>query len=102
VKLELARQQWSDGNRRVEASRGEPAQYARLRDQVDVVTQELRRRLGQTYTLDELATAYDRADDWALLALHDSLPDGSPPPDSALVADAAFHAYARGAADYVP
>ncbi len=100
--VELARAQWDEGYRRVDRSRVDPPAYERLVAQVDLIVTELRRRVGQTFTLEELAAAYDGAVEWARDALHNSLPEGAPPPDTATVADAAFHVYARGASDYRP
>ena len=100
--VELARQQWQDGNRRVEDARGDLARYRRLTGQVDVVVAGLRKRVGQVFTLAELADAYDGADDWARELLDDADPEAPPPVEAGTVADAAFHVYARGAADYRP
>jgi len=100
--LELARQHWRDGNRRVEGAREDGHRYARLTEGVDIVVAGLRKRVGQTFTLAELAAAYDGADDWVRELLDESDPDGPPPTEPGTVADAAFHAYARGAADYRP
>jgi hypothetical protein len=100
--LELARQHWQDGNRRVEGARAESGRYARLVEGVDIVVDGLRKRIGQTYTLADLARAYDGADDWVRELLDEADPDGPPPTEPGTVADAAFHAYARGAADYRP
>jgi hypothetical protein len=84
--------------RRVESS----PDSARLLEQVDVVTSGLRRRIGQVFTLAELADAYDGADDWARSLLDESDPDAPPVSEPGTVADAAFHLYARGATDYRP
>ena len=100
--VQLARQQWEAGVRRIEARRSDRIEYARLHAQVGLLTAELRRRLGATYTLAELARAYDRADDWARDVLHDARDEDAPLPETATVADAAFHLYARGASDYTP
>ena len=98
----VARQQWQEGQRRLEAEAGQPALYRDLVGQVEVLTDELRRRVGQTFTLSDLARAYGGADSWS----RDALEAGSPEPESArwlpLVQDAAFHAYSRGATDYEP
>ena len=64
VEVELARQQWQDGNRRVEAARRDHPRYLQLTGQVDTVVAALRRRIGQIFTLAELADAYDGADVW--------------------------------------
>jgi hypothetical protein len=99
--LELARQQWQDGNRRVQATRGDPRRHHRLLADVEAVAADLRRRVGQTFTLQELADAYDGADDWARELLDERFPD-EVPHEPGTVTDAAFHAYARGASDYRP
>jgi hypothetical protein len=104
VNVELARQQWEEGRRRIEAARSaDPAAYRRLASQVDLVADELRKRVGQTFTLAELTDAYAHADDWARDLLFDAAERAeAPPPNVSVVADAAFHRYARGASDYVP
>jgi hypothetical protein len=102
VDVQLARQQWQEGRRRVERARSDPELYARLYAQVEVVAAELRRRVGQTFTLAQLAEAYDGADDWARAVLDDAREEDAPPPETATVADAAFDLYALGASDYAP
>jgi hypothetical protein len=102
VEVEVARQQWQDGNRRLEEARANRDAYARLLAQVDIVVAELRRRVGQTFTLAELVHAYPGADHWARDVLDEARPDDAPPPETATAADAAFHLYARGATDYAP
>jgi hypothetical protein len=102
VDVMLARQQWQDGDRRLEAARERPALYRELADRVDVVVAALRSRVGQTFTLDELANAYDGADEWARELLESDDPEVAPVSEPGTIADAAFHAYARGASDYAP
>jgi hypothetical protein len=100
--LDLARQQWEDGHRRVERVRGERTRYVRLTSQVDLLVAALRKRVGQAFTLDELAVAYDGADEWARTLLDDADPEAPVTTEPGTLADAAFHAYARGASDYRP
>jgi hypothetical protein len=100
--VELARQQWEDGRRRVERSQPGSREALRLAAEIDLVVAELRRRIGQTFTLDQLADVYDDAGEWARDVLYDARPEDAPPPDTATVTDAAFQLYARGAADYRP
>jgi hypothetical protein len=100
--LALVRHEWEDGSRRLEAERGDPNRYHQLIAQVEVVLDELRRRVGGTYTLAELAAAYRDADAWARAAVADHAPGPGWPRDLSLVLAAAFHAYQRGAADYGP
>ncbi|MFZ1879643.1 MAG: hypothetical protein WAU41_05700 [Gaiellaceae bacterium] len=102
MEIELARQQWQDGNRRVEASRPNARRYLELTGQVEVVVNVLRQRVGQVFTLAELAEAYDGVDRWAGAAIEEADPDESPATEPGTVADAAFHLYARGATDYRP
>ena len=113
VTVETARLQWEEGTRRLESARGEHDRYRDLVALVDVVIDELRRRVGQTFTLAELAAAYDRAEDWVreALATWPAGPDDDPSArsrvctgirDAALIQDAAFDRYARGATDYRP
>jgi hypothetical protein len=102
VEVELARQQWADGQRRIEDARPDRRRYAELAAQVELVSDALRRRVGQVFTLAELAETYDDADRWARDAIEDADPDGGPALEAAAVTDAAFHGYSRGASDYQP
>jgi hypothetical protein len=101
VALEHARQEWEQGHRRLQATSGDARLYRRLLEQVEVVTLELRRRVGQTFTLAELAEAYANADDWSREAFTRASHSGDLA-HAATVEDAAFHLYSRGAVDYAP
>jgi len=94
VDLDLARQQWQAGTRRIAGDR-------KLLVQVDHVVSALRKRIGQVFTMQELADAYDRADDWSRSVVDDVFPD-DPPVEAGTVTDAAFDVYSRGASDYSP
>ena len=63
--VELIRREWSDGARRFEEYRDDPRRYSVLVGQLEAVVDELRKQIGQTYTLAELATAYRDAERWA-------------------------------------
>lgn len=102
VALEHTRREWEAGYRRFESEARDPARAQRLRAQLEVVTDELRRRVGQVYTLDELALRYEDADRWIREALAERAPAPDWPRFLALVEDAAFHLYSRGAVDYSP
>jgi hypothetical protein len=92
--LENALYQWREGERRI-AGASETAQ-ADLDTAADVVIEELRRRLGSTFMVDELADLYARDTDWALeLARRNAA--GT---DAANVVDAAFGRYVREAKDF--
>jgi hypothetical protein len=101
-RVELARQEWEEGRRRLEAIRVEPARYRQLVELLELVLNELRKRIGQTYTLAQLVAAYDEADRWAREVLEEHAPNPGWPRDLALVLAAAFDAYQRGAIDYEP
>jgi hypothetical protein len=99
--LELTRHEWEDGHRRLEAARGDSRRYHRLVGQVELVTNELRKQVGQTFTLAELAAAYVDAERWARELVEERAPSPGWPRDLALVLAAAFYAYQRGAVDYL-
>ena len=102
VAVETARDEWADAYRTLERAKSDRRRYERLMGQVDVLTAELRRRIGQSFTLAQLAAAYTTADHWSRGAVADS---GAPPDwprTLALVEGAAFHLYSRGAVDYEP
>ena len=98
VAVEHARLQWEEGYRRLQEHASDSGLHHQLLEQVDVLLDELNRRVGQTFTLAELADAYQEADRWLL----EVLPPGSGAIQVGLVEDAAFHLYARGAVDYRP
>lgn len=102
IVLEVVRREWEDGYSRFESASRDPVAGGRLRRQLDVVTDELRRRIGQTFTLEELAAAYEHADAWArdVVSEHAAVPGW--PRTLAMVEEAAFHLYQRGAVDYTP
>jgi hypothetical protein len=101
--LESTRREWEEGNRRLQATAsGDRANYQRLLAEVDLVLEQLRRRVGQTFTLDELAAAYGDADRWVQAALIEADPAPGWPARSTVAQDAAFYLYSRGASDYRP
>jgi hypothetical protein len=97
----LIRQEWEDGNRRLEAERSDPRRYRTLVQQVELVIDELRKQVGQTFTLGELVEAYRDADRWARATVEERAASRGWPRDLALVLAAAFYAYQRGAVDYL-
>ncbi len=102
VGLETARQEWSEAARQIESARTDGDRYRRLLAQVDVVLAELRRRIGQTFTLAELAQTYGGADAWSRQAISEHAATAGWPRDVATVTAAAFDAYQLGATDYTP
>jgi ribonuclease HI len=102
VVLEVVRREWEDGYRRFQELSRDRAVADRLSRQLDAVSDELRKRVGQTFTLEELAAAYNRADEWAREAVSERAATPGWPRTVAVVQDAAFYMYQRGAVDYVP
>ena len=94
AEVESARREWAEGHRRLLDER--------LLAQVDVVAAELRRRVGGTFTLRELAEAYAGAERWSRAVVAEHAPAPGWPRTLSLVEAAAFHQYARGAQDYEP
>jgi hypothetical protein len=100
--LDVVRREWEDGYRRFQDLGRDRVAGDRLNRQLDVVTDELRKRVGQTFTLDQLAAAYERSDTWARAAVSERAATPGWPRTLAIVQDAAFHLYQRGAVDYAP
>jgi hypothetical protein len=92
--LENALYQWRDGERRI-AETPEPAR-ADLELAVDAVVEELRKRLGSRFVLDELTDLYGEGTDWAT----DVARRHAAGTDAATVVDAAFGRYAREASNF--
>jgi hypothetical protein len=101
VAVEQTRREWAEGHRRFQAElrapRGEDAAA-----ELEVVLAALRKRIGQRFTLAQLADAYGTADAWAREAVEESGPASGWPRRLATVTEAAFHVYSRGAVDYEP
>jgi hypothetical protein len=87
--VENALYQWQDGERRV---REEPE----LERAAAIVLDELRRRLGSSFVLAELADYYGSDTDWALELASRYSPSG----DAAAAVDAAFSRYARESSNF--
>ena len=100
--IEVAKQEWKEGSRRLEAAREDGRRYRQLLELLDLVLGELRKRIGQTYTLGELVAAYGESERWARELLSERAPVPGWPRDLTVVVAAAFDAYQRGALDYEP
>jgi len=100
--LDVVRREWEDGYRRFQDLSRDRVAANRLHSQLAVVTDELRKRVGQTFTLEQLAVTYQDADEWARAAVSEHAATPGWPRTLAIVQDAAFHMYQRGAVDYAP
>lgn len=100
--VEVARQEWQEASRRLEAAREDSRRYRQLLERLELVLDELRKRMGQTYTLAELVAAYGESERWAREVLEERAPAPGWHRDLSVVLGAAFDAYQRGAIDYEP
>jgi hypothetical protein len=100
--VESARRDWEDAYRRFEEASRDGLREERLRLQLRAVTEELRKRVGSTFTLGELAAEYRRADAWAYDAVDADELGPQWLATLTIVEGAAFRLYARGAVDYSP
>lgn len=95
--IENALFQWEEGRRELQAI-DDPRQR-RLADRVvDALREELRRRIGPTFSAAELADLYGQGTDWAQQVALDVAPAAEG--DAQSLADAAFWLYLRGATDF--
>jgi len=102
IALDQTRREWELGHRRLQHQVRETPQGEAVLAEVDAVIAELRRRIGGSFTLAELAEAYSSAETWSREAVAETKPGGGWPRRLATVTDAAFHLYSRGAVDYEP
>lgn len=95
--LENALFQWEEGRRALQAI--DDPRERRLADRlVNAIRDELRRRIGPTFTAEELAELYGKGTDWCQQVAIDVAPaiEG----DAQSLGDAAFWLYLRGATDF--
>jgi hypothetical protein len=102
VSTDAVRAEWERAYAEIETQREDARRYRRRLAAFEVVTAELRLRVGQTFSLRDLVDAYADADRWTRAAVSEQAPYEGWPRDLALVTDAAFHAYARRAVDFEP
>jgi hypothetical protein len=89
--------QWEEGARELAAI--EDPRRRRLADRVvDAIRVELRRRIGPTFSAEELADLYGEGTDWAQQIALDVAPAAEG--DAQILADAAFWAYLRSAGNF--
>jgi hypothetical protein len=96
--FETALGQWREGERRMAGA--PPDQRRMLEVVVSRIEAELRRRLGGTFTTDELAELYAQGTDWCTDLAAAVAPDAPWTWDARTVADAAFLNYLREARDF--
>lgn len=98
--LDNALYQWEEGSRRLRDLSSDPRAGTRSLRAVEAVRDELRRRIGATFTAAELADLYAAGTDWALEAARWAMPEEAADLDPQAIIDGAFHLHLRGAVDY--
>jgi hypothetical protein len=98
--LDNALFQWEEGARRLGELSRDPRAARTATRAVDSIRDELRRRIGPTFTAQELADLYGRGTDWCLEAARHAAPMGAVDLDTQAIVDGAFYLYLRGASDY--
>src|SRR4051794_31357759 len=95
---DAAIEQWREGERRLE--RADRAEARVLERVTQRIYEDLRRRLGGTFGVDELVELYDRGTGWAEGLAMQVAPQDPWAWDARTVVDAAFARYVREASDY--
>jgi hypothetical protein len=90
--------QWEEGFRALQAARPDSAAGRAFARAVLAVQDELRKRLGSSFSIAELAALYSEGTDWALEVTLGS--SEKPPIESSSAVDAAFYLYMREASDF--
>lgn len=101
LSVQLAREDWRNGERIVERVLADPARAPIATSLMRELQRQLRRRLGQTYTLAALTALYADADRWGREAAQRVAPEVGWAHDSVFV-DAACARAARNARDWKP
>lgn len=100
--IEASRQQWQDGYQRFLTLAGRLTDRERVYLELETISDELRRRIGQTFTLAEAVELYNDGERWAAEAMAERTAVRGWARDLVIVLDATFHLYTRAAVDYVP
>jgi hypothetical protein len=102
--VENALFQWEEGYRRLREASSDPSIQPSIQRalgrMVIAVEDELRKRLGSRFSVDELASVYAQGTDWALELSLGAAPEELISWDTATVVDAAFYLYMREAVDF--
>jgi len=100
--VDVARTEWERAFRQLESERDDARRYRNRLAALGAVTDELRSRIGQTFTLGELTRVYGDVERWGREVVSEHAEYEGWARDLSLVEDAAFYVYARGATDYDP
>jgi hypothetical protein len=92
--------QWEEGAGRLRDLSTDPRAARTANRAVEAIRNELRRRIGPTFSSQELADLYGRGTDWCLEAARQAAPMAAVDLDPQAIVDGAFFLYLRGAYDY--
>jgi hypothetical protein len=92
--------QWEEGASRLRDLSSDPRAARTAHRAVEAIRDELRRRIGPTFSSQELAELYGRGTDWCLEAARHAAPMAAVDLDPQAIVDGAFYLYLRGAKDY--
>ena len=98
--LDNALFQWEEGSHRLRELSANPRSARTASKAVEAIREELRRRIGPTFSAQELADLYGRGTDWCLEAARRAAPMDAVDLDTQAIVDGAFDQYLRGAKDY--
>jgi hypothetical protein len=98
--LDNALFQWEEGATRLRELSREPRSARSAARAIEAIRDELRRRIGPTFSAQELAELYARGTDWCLEAARRAAPMEAVDLDTQAIVDGAFWLYLRGAKDY--
>ena len=90
--LDNALFQWEEGASRLRELDADPRAARNARRAVDAIRDELRRRIGPTFSAQELADLYGRGTDWCLEAARRAAPMAAVDLDPQAIVDGAFFA----------
>jgi hypothetical protein len=103
TELESMRRDWEDGRRRLAAALAREPARSGIYDRVTyAMRRELRRRVGQTFTLRQLGEVYAGSAIWARDLAQRIAPDAVYAHDLSVTADAVFSEMSRMALDWTP
>lgn len=92
--------QWEEGFGKLQAARSDPPLHRALGRAVVAVQDELRKRLGSSFSVEELASLYREHPDWGFDSVIQSAPEDTSAWDTSTAVDAAFYLYMREAMDF--
>src|SRR3954451_5472628 len=99
--LDNALFQWEEGAGRLRDLETSDSRASRdARRAGEAIREDPRRRIGPTFSAQELANLYGRGTDWCLEAARQAAPMAAVDLDPQAIVDGAFFQYLRGAYDY--